>query len=105
MKFNFKLDLKGVNPQKIRSVQIYIDNEVLRRSDPLVPMKTGMLKKSGINGTSAGSGVIRYSTPYAKMQYFRGKSSNQRGRLWMRRMWTAEGKDILRHAQEILNGE
>ncbi|MEE7581836.1 MAG: capsid protein, partial [Oscillospiraceae bacterium] len=35
-------------------VQVFIDNEVLRKCDPYVPMDTGMLKKSGILGTVVG---------------------------------------------------
>lgn len=105
MKFNFKLTLNGVNPQKIHDTQKFIDSEILRRSDPYVPFKTGMLKKSGILGTKKGSGVVKYKASYAKKQYFKGKSSGQRGRLWVRRMWTAQGKDIVRNAKKILNGK
>lgn len=104
MKFDFRLDLNGVDSQKIHNAQLYIDSEILRRSDPLVPFKTGMLKKSGTLATKLGTGLIQYNAPYAKMQYFRGKSSNQRGRLWVRRMWTAQGKDVIRQAKKILNG-
>ena len=37
-------------------VQKIVDSEVLRRSDPYVPFKTGYLKSSGIRGTKIGSG-------------------------------------------------
>ena len=104
MKFDFKLDLKGVNPEKIHSTQMYVDSEVLRRSDPLVPFQTGSLKRSGITGTRIGTGVVKYTAPYAKRQYFAGKSSSQRERLWVRRMWTSQGKDIVKRANKILNG-
>ncbi len=105
MKWDFKLNLKGVSPEKIHRTQMYIDSEILRRSDPLVPIKTGSLKRSGITGTRVGTGVIKYTAPYAKPQYFKGKSSGQRGRLWVRRMWTSQGKDIVRNAKKILNGK
>ena len=104
MKWDFKLKLNGVNPEKIHRTQMYVDSEILRRSDPLVPFQTGMLKKSGILGTKKGSGTVKYIAPYAKKQYFSGKSSGQRGRLWVRRMWTSQGKDIVRNANKILNG-
>lgn len=104
MKFDFKLRLNGVNPEKIYRTQMYVDSEILRRSDPLVPFQTGSLKRSGITGTRVGTGVVKYTAPYAKRQYFAGKSSSQRGRLWVRRMWTSQGKDIVRNANKILNG-
>ena len=104
MKFDFKLKLNGVNPEKINRTQMYVDSEVLRRSDPLVPFKTGSLKRSGITGTRIGTGVVKYTAPYAKRQYFAGKSSGQRGRLWVRRMWTSQRKDIVKNANKILNG-
>lgn len=105
MKFNFKLMLNGVNPEKIHDAQFFVDSEILRRSDPYVPFKTGMLKKSGTLGTKKGSGTVKYIAPYAKKQYFTGKSSGQRGRLWVRRMWASQGKDIVRNAKKILNGK
>ena len=104
MKWNFKLNLNGVNPEKIYKTQYYVDDEILRRSDPLVPFQTGMLKKSGILGTKKGSGTVKYIAPYAKRQYFAGKSSSQRGHLWVRRMWTSQGNDIIRNAKKILSG-
>ncbi|MDE6035729.1 MAG: minor capsid protein [Ruminococcus sp.] len=104
MKFNFKLKLNGVNPEKIHRTQIYVDSEILRRSDPLIPFQTGSLKRSGITGTRIGTGVVKYTAPYAKRQYFAGKSSSQRGRLWVRRMWISQRKDIVKNANKILNG-
>ena len=104
MKFDFKLRLNGVNPEKIYRTQYYVDSEILRRSDPLVPFKNGKLKESGIFGTKKGSGTVKYNAPYAKKQYFSGKSSSQKGRLWVRRMWTSQGKDIVKNANKILNG-
>ncbi|MDE6833834.1 MAG: hypothetical protein K2J39_06290 [Ruminococcus sp.] len=104
MKWDFKLRLNGINPEKIYETQYYVDSEILKRSDPLVPFQTGMLKKSGILGTKKGSGTVKYIAPYAKKQYFSGKSSSQKGRLWVRRMWTSQGKDIVKNANKILNG-
>lgn len=104
MKWNFKLNLKGVSPEKIHHTQLYIDSEILKRSDPLVPMKTGSLKRSGITGTRVGTGVIKYTAPYAKPQYFKGKASGQRGRKWVKRMWLSQGKQIIKSANKKLNG-
>lgn len=105
MKWNFKLNLNGVNPEKIHRTQVYIDSEIIKRSEPYVPMKTGSLKRSGITGTRVGTGVIKYTAPYAKRQYFAGKASGQRGRRWVKRMWLSQGKHIVKNANKILNGK
>lgn len=104
MKFKYKLELNAFNVTNLRRTQQYIDSEIIRRSDPLVPFDTGSLKRSGITGTQIGTGVIQHTAPYARKQYFEGRSGNQRGRKWVRRMWTAQGKDIIRNAQKLLNG-
>lgn len=104
MKWNFKLKLNGVNPEKIHRTQKYIDSEILKCSEPFVPFRTGSLKRSGITGTRIGTGVIKYTAPYAKRQYFAGKSSGQRGRKWVKRMWLSQGKQIIKNANKILNG-
>ena len=89
--------------------QKYVDSEVLRFSDPYVPFRTGMLKKSGISGTVLGSGVVEYTAPYARQQYYTnagrgiegtnasGGISGKRGKFWFERMKLA-------HKNEILNG-
>ncbi len=50
--------------------QQYVDSETIRLCDPYVPFRTGMLKKSGTSGTVIGSGVVEYTAPYAKEQYY-----------------------------------
>ncbi len=88
--------------------QQYVDSEVLRLSDPYVPMLTGTLKKSGTLGTVIGSGVVEYTAPYAKEQYYnnagRGKeglnaangNKGLRGREWFERM-KADHLDEIEH--------
>lgn len=103
---SYQLNLNSINkstPNKINKAQKYIDSEILRRSDPLVPFRTGSLKRSGITGTKIGTGVIEYTAPYAKKQYFKGRATGQRGRLWTRRMWISEKPDILGNAQKIID--
>ena len=104
IKSRYKLKLKGITPEKIRRTQAFIDREILINSDPLVPFDTGSLKRSGITGTCVGTGIIKYTAPYAKRQYFCGSSSGQRGRKWVRRMWASKGKKILKSAQKMING-
>lgn len=90
--------------RKLYWTQQVIDSEVLRRCDPLVPFKTGSLKRSGITGTKIGSGVIRYTAPYAKRQYYWGKPAGygERGRKWFGRMKFMYRHDIRKVAQEAI---
>lgn len=91
--------------RKLYWTQQVIDSEVLRRCDPLVPFKTGGLKRSGITGTKIGSGVIRYTAPYAKRQYYWGRPAKygQRGRKWFGRMKFMHMHAIKKMAQERID--
>lgn len=90
---------------KLQRVQRFVDSEVLRRCEPLVPLKTGSLKRSGIFGTKIGSGVVRYTAPYARYQYYKGRVSVTRGRKWFLRMKSEQGQAILNAAQRMLKGD
>lgn len=92
------------------SAQKYVDSEVLRLSDPYVPMQTGMLRKSGILGTVVGSGTVQYVAPYAKRQYYRkriigSRTGPLRGPLWFERMKADHGKQIIAGAKKIGGGK
>ena len=92
------------NAQFIRK-QMFVDSEVLRRCGPRVPLRTGMLEKSGKLGTDVGSGEVDYIAPYAAYQYY-GTSDTRpydanRGAHWFERMKVAEKEDILRGADKI----
>ena len=86
--------------ERIKKAQKFVDSEVLRKSDPYIPFKTGMLRDSGILGTKIGSGRIRYLAPYDK-----GRSSGKRGRYWVKRAMLAHGDAIASGAQKIIDGE
>lgn len=85
--------------------QKFIDSEVLRRCSPRVPKVTGMLEKSGVLGTTIGSGEVSYITPYAAAQYYGTADSrpydSNRGAHWFERMKAAEKADILNGAREV----
>ena len=51
-------------------IQKFIDSSVLVGIAPYVPMRTGMLKKSATFNTKIGSGMIIWSTPYARYLYY-----------------------------------
>ena len=85
-------------------MQKFVDSEVLRRCSPRVPLKTGMLEKSGKLGTVIGSGEVEYIAPYARIQYYSISESRpydpNRGAKWFERMKVAEKKDILKGARK-----
>ena len=80
---------KNFGPERTKNfnnAQEYVDSSVLRYCDPLVPMRTGVLKRSGTLGTVIGSGEVRYIALYAKKQYYENRGKGQRGKLWFERM-------------------
>lgn len=91
--------------QKFSRQQKFIDNEVLRRCSPRVPFQTGTLEKSGVLGTTVGSGEVEYIVPYARRQYYETSESRSydanRGAKWFERMKIAEKKDILNGTQKM----
>lgn len=56
--------------QNVDKAQKYLDSQVLKDTDKYVPMRTGILAKSGIIGTVLGSGEIEYAAPYARKVYY-----------------------------------
>ena len=89
--------------------QKFLDSEILRHCDPYTPMRTGMLKKSGILGTVIGSGEVIWIAPYAKKQYYRpGRIGSVTGALrgpqWFERMKTDHGKQLIAATKRIAGG-
>lgn len=91
-------------------VQKVVDSEVLRRSDPYVPFRTGFLKKSGILATKIGSGEVIYNAVYAEKNYYhnagKGKqgtaSGGRRGKFWFERMKADHLNDIIETAKRSI---
>lgn len=75
----FDPNFKKNTENNFNKAQKFIDSEVIRLSDPYVPFRTGMLKKSGISGTVIGSGVVEYIAPYAKPQYYTNAGRGKEG--------------------------
>jgi len=94
-------------------VQKYIDSEVLRLCEPLVPKQTGKLINSGTRNTEIGSGLVKYSTPYARRWYYMDTTfagtpvhfneSPNRGTYWFERMKQQYLNSILSGAQREAN--
>lgn len=89
--------------------QKFVDSEILRLSEPFIPMETGMLIKSGILGTEIGSGLVKWIAPYARRQYYMpGKVGRETGPLrgpqWFERMKATYKPVILEGARRLAGG-
>lgn len=93
----------------MNNAQKYIDTEVLRRCDPMVPFKTGMLKQSGQLGTNIGSGIVQYIASYATRMYyakdFKFNGAPTRGAQWFERMKAYFREVIMKGAAAIAGKE
>jgi hypothetical protein len=109
---NGKAELRfnpGFQPKWTRRyalAQRFVDSEVLRLSEPFVPLQTGMLVKSGILGTEIGSGEVAWIAPYAKAQYYAARKPGSetgplRGPFWFERMKQVHGQRIIDGARRI----
>lgn len=88
------------------AAQAFVDSEVLRLSEPFIPLLTSMLIKSGILGTDIGSGTVEWIAPYAKAQYYsKRKPGSQTGPLrgpqWFERMKAVNRNRIVAGARRI----
>ena len=102
----FRSDFGARMSGKFDNAQAFVDNEVLRYSQPLIPFRTGTLVRSGKVGTVLGSGVVQYVVPYARFQYYRTSESrvydSRRGAKWFERMKVAHRGDILAGAKKMM---
>lgn len=85
-------------------VQQFIDSEVLRYSDPLIPKDIGALIESGHINTVIGSGEVKWSTPYARRWYYMPamfQEAPTRGNYWFERMKEQRKDTILQGAKKL----
>ncbi len=104
----------GFEPNRQRAfntAQEYVDGEVLRRCEPYLPFRDGLLRDSGLLATEIGSGEVQYATPYAARLYYHpeynfSKAKNeQAGGEWFEHMKQADNGDILRGAAQLLGAK
>lgn len=62
--------LLGRFDKRHEAAQVFLDSEVMRTTEPYVPMDTGTLARSVQLATKPGSGQVLYDTPYAKKLYY-----------------------------------
>lgn len=122
----FELDdtrklLKKAGLEEYGYVQKFIDNEVLKRCSKYVPFQTGALMNMGILGTVIGSGEVAWVGVKPRYLYY-GKvmvgpppktvtdkdltynGAPTRGAFWFERMKAAEGQEIVKGAQKLIDG-
>lgn len=115
IKFDVVLDFGSVNDMlndvgllPMGKVQKFIDSEVIRLSDPYVPFRMGMLKDSAIAATVIGSGIVVYSTPYARKMFynpqFNFNGAPMRGAYWAERMAADHLDEIVQGAERLAGG-
>lgn len=90
------------------AAQKFVDNEVLRRSEPYTPLLTGTLIKTGILGTEIGSGLVQWIAPYATYQYYASRKPGSatgplRGPFWFERMKATWKKFIVSGARALMD--
>lgn len=106
LKFNPRFAPKWT--RRYSKAQVFVDSEVLRLSEPFIPLLTGTLIKTGILGTDVGSGTVQWIAPYARRQYYEGRTPGTgstgplRGFLWFERMKVVHGAKIIAGAKKIV---
>lgn len=55
-----------------------LDSAVLQDSNYYCPLDTSALQKSAIMDTVIGTGEVKWTTPYAKKQYYNWKGTSER---------------------------
>jgi hypothetical protein len=88
------------------AAQKFVDSEVLRTCEPMIPLLTGMLIKSGILGTDVGSGTVQWIAPYSKRQYYSSRKPGSqtgplRGPKWFERAKQLHKSEWIAGARKI----
>lgn len=61
-----------------KTAQVWLDSEILRSTEPFVPMDQGDLIGSGMRGTVPGSGLIVYKQPVCALSLRRAGARGAR---------------------------
>lgn len=92
--------------RRFTAAQKFVDSEILRLSEPYIPLQTGMLIKSGILGTVVGSGKVSWIAPYSRYQYYLPRTPGTetgplRGPFWFERGKAVWGRQVIEGAKRI----
>lgn len=102
----FNTDFQPKWQKRFSDAQKWVDNEVLANCEKFIPLRTGMLIKSGILGTDAGSGSVQWIAPYARYQYYATRKPGSvtgllRGPYWFERAKTIYKRSWIEGARRI----
>lgn len=98
---DFKIQWTG----RYVKAQKFVDSEILRLSEPYIPLRTGHLLKTGLLGTIIGSGLVAWIAPYASSVYYLARKIGSstgplRGPMWFERMKKLNKHRIVAGARE-----
>ena len=83
-------DMGAAWTARFQAAQAMLDEEILRRTEPYVPVDSGVLKSSAALASDIGSGELVWATPYAAAQYYNTAQTRAydplRGGMWFERM-------------------
>ena len=94
---------------RFSNAQKFVDNEVIRLTEPYVPLLTGMLKMSATLGSVPGSGVVSWIAPYSRFQYYSKRAPGSmtgalRGPFWFARWKPIGAPGVIAGARKIAGG-
>ncbi|MFA6930299.1 MAG: minor capsid protein [Lentisphaeria bacterium] len=101
------LAARGLEPGG--KAQMFLDAQVVKATEPYVPMDEGNLKKA--LGTAYGSGEVRYNLPYAHYQLHHGRNPGTsihgalRGRKFWDRMKSDKKEQLLQMLAKMVGGK
>lgn len=93
--------------QKNGEAQKFFTRQCAKEMNNYVPFLTGRLKDMSV---TIGTDYVKYSTPYARKQYYTnsGKGiknrSGLRGKLWDKKMWNNKGPTIIKSIAGLVGG-
>jgi hypothetical protein len=96
--------LDNIGLAKGGKAQRFLNNEIIRVTDPFVPFRKGFLKNSAKEEADGRS--ISYNMVYASRLYhnpqFRFVGSPIRGGKWVERSWAINGDEVLKGIEKGL---
>ena len=101
--------IKAKIPAIRQRVTTFVGDELLRKSDPYIPLDTSMLRDSGVMHSDRKKSTLIWDVPYAKPQWEHGtgrhnNTTGLRGKKWADRAWIDHKKTILSAANRMTKG-
>lgn len=107
MSFTVKVELNSVDSIEKRlgienngKAQLFLANEAYRRMSKYVPFRTGKLRDT----VNIAPSTIDFLVPYARRQYYENRGNGIRGKFWDKKMFSAEGRELIADVQRYVGG-